>query len=199
LHQKEGFSNGTILQSFNYLMDKGLIVSKEKSGYFVQNFLGKEIPLPKVMPVSLSARSVHIDSLLQKLPLDVAGKNFVSFTNALPDNRLLPFNSIKQFIQQTSRDSSGSYLGLESRYGNKQLREEIAKRSLHWNGFIHADELVITNGAAEAILCSLKAVTKPGDTIIVQDPCYFGVMQIVEYLGLKVISVPSHPATDIFL
>lgn len=65
LHQKKGLSIGTILQSFNYLMDKGMIVSKEKSGYFVLDNSGKEIPLPRVMPVSLSAKSVHIDCLLK--------------------------------------------------------------------------------------------------------------------------------------
>ncbi|WP_104381233.1 GntR family transcriptional regulator [Sphingobacterium sp. HMA12] len=84
LHQKKGISIGTILQSFNYLMDKGMIVSKEKSGYFVQDFSGEEIPLPRVIPVSLTAESVHIDSLLQKLPQDITDKKFVSFTNALP-------------------------------------------------------------------------------------------------------------------
>ncbi|MGG5210103.1 PLP-dependent aminotransferase family protein [Chryseobacterium sp. MIQD13] len=197
LHQKKGLSVGTILQSFNYLLDKGLVVSKEKSGYFVQDISSQEIPIPKVMPVSLSAKTVHIDSLLQKLPLDGSGKKFVSFTNALPDNRLLPFNSIKRFIQQTSRDYSGSYLGLESRYGNLHLREEIAKRSLHLKGHIHADELIITNGAAEAILCCLKAITQPGDTVLVQEPCFFGILQIIECLGLKVVSIPSHPVLGI--
>jgi DNA-binding transcriptional MocR family regulator len=127
LHQKKDLSIGTILQSFYHLVDKGLIASKEKSGYFVRDASNKEIPVPKVMPVSLSAMSLHIDRLLQKLPHD--GKKFVSFTNALPDNRLLPFNTIKRFIQQCSRDVSGSYLVLESRYGNRQLREEIGSFS----------------------------------------------------------------------
>ncbi|NIF06504.1 PLP-dependent aminotransferase family protein [Chryseobacterium sp. Tr-659] len=197
LHQKKGLSIGTILQSFNYLMEKGLVVSKEKSGYFVQDVQGKEIMTPTVIPVSLSAQTVHIDNLLQRLPLDGTGKNFVSFTNALPDNRLLPFNSIKRFIQQSSRDYSGSYLGLENRYGNKHLREEIAKRSLHWKGAVHADEIVITNGASEAILCCLKAITQPGDTVLVQSPCFFGILQIIECLGLKAVSVPSHPVSGI--
>lgn len=197
LHQKKGLSIGTILQSFNYLMEKGLIVSKVKSGYFVQDISGKGKPLPEVIPVSLSAKDVHIDRLLQKLPHDGTDKQFVSFTNALPDNRLLPFNSIKRFIQQTSRDASGSYLGLENRYGNKQLREEIAKRSLPWKGYLHADELVITNGALEAIFCCLKAITEPGDTVLIQDPCFFGILQIVECLGLKAVSIPSHPSTGI--
>ncbi|WKL50113.1 PLP-dependent aminotransferase family protein [Flavobacterium pectinovorum] len=197
LHKKKGLSIGTILQAFNYLMDKGLIVSKEKSGYFVNDIPCETLLLPKALPVSLSERSVHIDQLLQKLSFDSLNKAFVSFASALPDNRLLPFNGIKRAIQETSRDISGSYLGLENRYGNKSLREEIAKRGLLWKGMIHADEMIITNGTAEAILCCLKAVTKPGDTVLVQDPCYYGVMQILECLNLKVATIPSHPSTGI--
>jgi len=34
------------------------------------------------LPFSLSERSVHIDQLLQKLPLDSTRRSFVSFTNA---------------------------------------------------------------------------------------------------------------------
>jgi DNA-binding transcriptional MocR family regulator len=199
LHKKKGLSIGTILQSFTNLMDKGLVISREKSGYFVNATPGKKMPLPKALPVSLSERSVHIDQLLQKLPFDNMNKTFVSFANALPDNRLLPFNGIKRAIQQTSRDISGSYLGLESRNGNKKLREEIAKRSLLWKGITHADELIITNGATEAILCCLRAVTKPGDTVLVQDPCFYGIMQILECLDLKVAAIPSHPATGILI
>jgi DNA-binding transcriptional MocR family regulator len=197
LHKKKGLSIGTVLQSFNHLMDKGLVTSREKSGYFVNQSLGKKLSLPKALPVSLSERSVHIDQLLQKLPLDSTRKNFVSFANALPDNRLLPFNGIKRAIQHTSRDTSGSYLGLESRNGNQQLREEIAKRSLFWKGSTHSDELIVTNGATEAILCCLRAVTQPGETVLVQDPCFYGIMQILECLDLKIAAIPSHPATGI--
>ena len=197
LHQKKGLSIGTLLQSFNYLMDKGLINSREKSGYFVNDNLHKKLPLPKVLPVSLEQSTVKIDQLLQKLPFKNDSKSFVSFAKALPDNRLLPFNSIKRAIQQTSRDISGSYLTLEGRKGNQKLRDEIAKRSLIWKGVIHTDELIITNGATEAIFCCLKAITQPGDIVLVQDPCFHGIMQVLECLNLKVATVPSHPEEGI--
>ncbi|MDR3716173.1 MAG: PLP-dependent aminotransferase family protein [Puia sp.] len=197
LHKENGLSVGTILQAFNHLADKGLITSREKSGYFVSHRSGKKLPVPLPLPASLSERTVHIDNLLQKLRRDGKGKHFVSFANALPDHRLLPFNSIKRAIQNTSRDTSGGYLALEQRKGNLRLREEIAKRSFLWKGSTHPDELVITNGATEAILCCLKAVTRPGDTVLVQDPCYYGIMQILECLDLKVATIPSHPETGI--
>ncbi len=105
--------------------------------------------------------------------------------------------TVKRAIQQTSRDITGSYLGLESRNGNKELRDEIAKRSLTWKNLTHSDELIITNGTTEAILCCLMAVTKPGDTVLVQDPCFHGIMQVLECLDLKVATVPSDPSTGI--
>lgn len=197
LHKKKELSIGTILQSFNYLIDKGLVVSKEKSGYFVNDNLGKNLALPKALPVSLVQSSVKVDGLIQKLPADNKNKNFVSFANAFPDNRLLPFNSIKRAIQQTSRDITGSYLTLEDRKGNKKLRTEIAKRSLIWKATTHFEEIIITNGTTEAIMCSLKAITQPGDTVLVQNPCFHGVLQILECLELKIATVPSHPEEGI--
>jgi DNA-binding transcriptional MocR family regulator len=197
LHKENGLSIGTVLQAFNYLMDKGLIISREKSGYFVNHRTGRQLPVPQALPVSLSEKSVHIDQLLQNLRKDGTGRNFVSLANALPDDRLLPFNSIKRAIQQTSRDISGSYLRLENRKGNIQLREEIAKRSFLWKGSTQAEELIITNGATEAILCCLKAVTKAGDTVLVQDPCFYGIMQVLECMDLKIATIPSHPETGI--
>jgi len=197
LHKQNGISIGTVLQAFNHLADKGLITSKEKSGYFVSYSSKRRLPPPQTIPASLSERTVRIDRLLQRLRADGTGKDFVSFANALPDHRLLPFNAIKRSIQNVSRDISGSYLAMEERKGNAELREEIAKRSFAWNGSLHADDLVITKGAMEAVILCLKAVTREGDTVLVQDPCYYGIMQTLEYLNLKVVTIPCHSDTGI--
>jgi len=199
LHKENGISIGTILQAFIHLQDKGLVSSREKSGYFVNPPSGKQLPLPETIPVTLSERTVHIDQLLQKLRREGSGKNFVSFGNAIPDHRLLPFNSIKRAIQNGSRDTSGSYLSIAEAKGNKPLREMIAKRSFLWKGLLHADDLIITNGAMEAVNLCLKAVTMPGDTVLVQAPCYYGIMQSLEYLNLKIVAIPCHAETGIDL
>jgi DNA-binding transcriptional MocR family regulator len=197
LHKENGISVGTVLQAFNHLIDKGLINAREKSGYFVSYRSKRKLPLPQTNPVTLSAKTVHIDQLIQKLRKDGVGKHFVSFANALPDHRLLPFNGIKRAIQNASRDLSGSYLAMEERQGNLKLREEIAKRSFMWSGSLQASDILITNGATEAVILGLKAVTKEGDTVLVQDPCYYGIMQCLEYLNLKVITIPCHSETGI--
>ncbi|KAF2330641.1 aminotransferase-like domain-containing protein [Flavobacterium daemonense] len=197
LQKENNASIGTILQSFNFLIDKGVIDSRERSGYFVRHQSVKKLPVPRSLPASFSESEVRIDELLQKIHKEENRSDFVSFANAIPDHRLLPFNGIKRAIQNVSRDISGTYLTLEQRNGNKELREEISKRSFLWDGSLHADELIITNGAKEALLCCLKAVTQPGDTVLVQDPCYYGILQILECLDLKLATIPSDPETGI--
>lgn len=42
------------------------------------------------------------------------------------------------------------------------------------------DDIIITNGATEALHLCLRAVAKRGDTIAVESPTYFGVLQLIE-------------------
>ncbi len=49
----------------------------------------------------------------------------------------------------------------------------------------------------DAITLSLQVLCKAGDTVLVESPTYFGVLQVIEYLGLKVVEVPNHASTGI--
>lgn len=199
LHQESGLSIGTVLQAFNHLLDTGIITAKEKSGYFVSYQQQQSLPLPQTVPVTLSEKTVRIDALLKKLRKEKTDKHFISFANALPDHRLLPFNGIKRAIQQISRDVSGDYLSIEDGPGFLPLRQAIARRSLTWGGALHSDDILITNGGTEALNLCLKAVTQPGDTVLVQEPCYYGVLQSLEFLNLKAVTIPCHAETGIDL
>ena len=45
----------------------------------------------------------------------------------------------------------------------------------------------------EAIHLSLRAVARSGDSVAVSSPCYFGILQLLEQMGLRVVEIPSHP------
>jgi DNA-binding transcriptional MocR family regulator len=47
-------------------------------------------------------------------------------------------------------------------------------------------------------LC-LRAVTKPGDTVAIESPTYFGILQILEVLGLRAAEIPTHPKEGVCL
>ena len=60
---------------------------------------------------------------------------------------------------------------------------------------VQPDEVVVTTGCMEAIVMCLRAVTKSGDTVVVEKPAYFGIYQAMESLGLKVIEIYTDPQT----
>jgi DNA-binding transcriptional MocR family regulator len=64
--------------------------------------------------------------------------------------------------------------------GNAALRRQITLRFLADGVHIHTDELVITNGALEALNLYLQAVTRPGDTVIIESPTFYAALQALE-------------------
>jgi DNA-binding transcriptional MocR family regulator len=49
----------------------------------------------------------------------------------------------------------------------------------------------------DAITLALRVVCRPGDTVLVESPTYFGLLQSIEHLNLKVVEVPNCSVTGI--
>ncbi|MCW0220095.1 MAG: PLP-dependent aminotransferase family protein, partial [Prosthecobacter sp.] len=54
-------------------------------------------------------------------------------------------------------------------------------------------EIITTCGGTEALMLCLRAVTTRGDVVAVESPSYFGLLHVLEELGLKAIEIPTHP------
>jgi DNA-binding transcriptional MocR family regulator len=57
----------------------------------------------------------------------------------------------------------------------------------------------VTHGCMEALNLCVRAVAKPGDTIALESPTYFGLLQILESLQIKALEIPTHPREGISL
>ena len=55
------------------------------------------------------------------------------------------------------------------------------------------DEIIITAGALEGLNLALQCVTRPGDTIAIESPTFYGCLQAAQRLGLQVVEIPMHP------
>ncbi|WP_443190395.1 pyridoxal phosphate-dependent aminotransferase [Pseudomonas indica] len=84
--------------------------------------------------------------------------------------------------------------------GLPALREQVAaKIALCYGQTVSADsEITITPGATQAIFCAIQAVIRPGDEVIVFDPCYDSYEPSVELAGGRCVHVPlALPTFDI--
>jgi DNA-binding transcriptional MocR family regulator len=79
--------------------------------------------------------------------------------------------------------------------GMPALRQQVARWYVHAGCALSPDDIIITCGALEAIHLCLRAVTQPGDTVAVESPTYWGILQAIESLGLKALEIPTHPRT----
>jgi DNA-binding transcriptional MocR family regulator len=83
--------------------------------------------------------------------------------------------------------------------GSAALRRQIALRYLAEGIQSPAEDIVVTNGALEALNLCLAAVTRPGDAVIVESPTFYAALQALERRGLRAIEVPTHPGEGIDL
>jgi methionine aminotransferase len=79
--------------------------------------------------------------------------------------------------------------------GIAPLRERIADKALQLYGVeVNPDtEVTISSGATEALLCSIHALVRPGDEVIVFDPAYDSYEPAILLAGGSVVHVPLTP------
>lgn len=106
----------------------------------------------------------------------------------LDTDLLPPEAAIEATKAATGQDEFNSYLPFT---GQAPLREAIARRlSQQTNQNYSAENVVITNGATEAMFDALLALTDPGDEVILTDPTYAGMIYRVRLAGALPKFVP---------
>ena len=81
--------------------------------------------------------------------------------------------------------------------GVPALREAVADKveRLYGRRYDPAGEVTITAGATQAILTAILCAVRPGDEVIVLEPCYDSYVPNVELAGGTVVRVPLKPRT----
>jgi DNA-binding transcriptional MocR family regulator len=174
-----------VFQAYGELERQGLIEARPQSGFFVRARQQLPEPLPDAVPQSATPVTT------QELTLAIisAGRRpAVALDAATPAAALLPTVQLGRSLARAARRGA---IGYEHPPGRASLRRELARRSVNWGCHLTPDEFVITTGATEALGLALRAVGRAGDTIAVESPTYYGVLQTIESLGMRVLEIPT--------
>jgi len=194
---EHGISMNTAKRVFLELEAQSLIESKPQSGYFVSRLPYKKLPLAQVSSPSLINGNQEPEELIRKIYANMGNTDLTFFSIGAPADQLLPLAKLNKEIILATRSLSHSGTAYEPLQGNEKLRRMIATRSLTWGGNFDENDLVTTAGGMNALSFCMMALSKPGDTIAMESPCYSGILQLARSLGLKVIELPTHPITGI--
>ena len=196
LAREKKLSISTVVQALRQLEERGQVEARPQSGFFVR--LPSSNQNPQLVPQTSQrlARPVVIDinsRLMGVLALNNR-REMVPLAAALPAAELMPIANLQRLYSIVGRHS-GALLNAASHpaLNHPDLVRQFVRHSLTWGQPLAADEIVITNSCTESLSLCLRAVTRPGDTVAVESPSYYLMLQLLELLGLKALEIPTHP------
>ena len=200
--RRRKLSVSTVLQAYRLLEARGLIDARPRSGYYVNSHGAQYPQRPHSAPmVTPAVASVAVDrsELIHAVLHASRSRALIPLGSAFPDPQLFPFARLRRAVYRGLRDIDPHQSVEDLSPGNAELRRQIAIR-YHLDGHtVDPEEIVITHGALEALNLCLQAVTRPGDTVLIESPTFYGALQSIERLGRRAIEIPNDPATGLDL
>jgi DNA-binding transcriptional MocR family regulator len=193
-------SVATVLAAYRKLEGDGLVEPRAKSGHFVRRLERPAAPRSPARPrLSLSPQRVSVSASVTALLESMRDPSVVPLGGGVVDPELLPIRALNRTLASVARELGTVGAGYDLPPGLPSLRRQLSRRSLSWGLSLSDDEFVTTVGAMEAMHLALRATTKPGDTVVVATPTYFGMLQLVEELNLRALEIPSYERTGLDL
>ncbi len=212
LQKQLSVSISTVMESYRLLEDRGLIIVRPQSGYYVKTTI-RDAPLPGdslAVKANIVSEEPNLSDPPQKANIidtsivfrvyaDIARPEIVKLGAAVPSPELLPLATLNRIMGQVIRSNPEKIHPYQFPNGCQMLRHEIAKRLIDAGCAIPPHQIMVTNGTTEAMYLALRVVTQPGDTVAIESPCYYGLLQTLESLNLKALELPTDPREGISL
>ncbi|VVM78319.1 Histidinol-phosphate aminotransferase [Pseudomonas fluorescens] len=199
--EKHAVSLSTAVQVCRELEDCGVLEARPRSGNYIRQ--------PDVLATPRTAPPPPLDSdiyagIHQQVSLVLKASQRatieVNFASACCAPELYPLKALQDPMIKALRRAPQLLGTTGTTAGHIALRTVLARRALTAKTHLSAEQIVITHGATEAINLALRAVTRPGDTVAVESPTSYGLLQIIESLNLRVQEVPAsaHAGINLF-
>lgn len=195
LAQQYAVSVSTALEACRLLEDQGRLEARLRSGFFVR--LRPAAPAPSMSRPPSKPNPVTGQELALQLIKAANDPQLLPLGAAVPHTQFLPVAAANAALARALREHGRQAAGYAFPPGHIALRRQIARRMNELSCPLDADNIVITNGCQEALSLALRAVTQPGDVVAVESPTFYGLLQVIDALGLKALEIPTHPRDGI--
>lgn len=111
----------------------------------------------------------------------------ISFAGGFPNPLSFPIPEIKEIMNEVLDEHGVAALQYGGTDGNRQLREEIAKRYIKQGMEIDADNIIITTASQQAIDLTARVFLNAGDTVVVGLPSYLGALQAFNSVRANIV------------
>jgi DNA-binding transcriptional MocR family regulator len=203
LMSTHGVSLSTALSACRHLEDGGWLQARPRAGYFVQMPRRGQLPPARenareALPDAAAYVGIH-ERVSRLLARSEAAPVHINLALAVGAPELYPTEALQRIMRRQLREQPKILGTMLRHHGHPALRTALAQRALARGMRAAPHEVLVTHGCIEALNLALRAVTQPGDTVAVESPTFYGVLQVLECLGLRALELPTSPSTGLSL
>jgi GntR family transcriptional regulator of abcA and norABC len=192
LAEDAGVNHLTVVRAYKRLASEGFVTASRGRGTFV-----RQAP-PTV--ASSDGRWQHAvlppapHSYVRQVVADTwhapDDGDHVNLATGWASNDLLPTKELASISADVFREVGADALTYGDPDGLWELREQLARRGRQSGFAVDADEILVTNGARQAIDLAVRAILQPGDVVVTESPTFMGTLVSLEAAGARVLGVP---------
>ncbi len=186
LSQELEISLLTVRKAYQLLQKSGLIVIQSGKGAFVKGVTKRS---SKVLNNFSWQDELNVNITRSQYSLN-RDRKYYDFSQAILFPRLLPNQFLAQEMQSLLRTNELVLATYGPIQGDRELRMELSSYLQREQGIkAEPHEIMITSGAQQGIDLIAQTLLKPGDTVIVESPCYGAAIDVFTNKGVNVISI----------
>jgi DNA-binding transcriptional MocR family regulator len=196
LAELAGVNHLTAVRAYKRLRELGLVTSQVGRGTFVRG--AARLPARGVADTIAWQRYAlppggesDGDRVLAEMHRQATMKDLVALSVGYPSERLIPVAELREAIDATLREQPGRALQYSDVQGLGELAAELAKLSADRGAPEDPDDILVTNGASQALAVSCRAILRPGDVVACEDPSFTSVIRSIRETGATVVGVPT--------
>jgi len=183
-----GVSPSTVVDAYDRLIAEGVIRSQPGSGFFVSGTLA---------PLTMAHIEPRLDRAIDpfwvsRQSLDASPKMLKPGCGWLPSD-WMPNAAIRKAVRSLAKADDTVF----SEYGNTRgafnLRRLLVRQLSEDGVSADPDQILLTVSGTQAIDLICRFLLRPGDAVLVDDPCYFNFQALLKAHQAKVIGVPYTP------
>ncbi|MCG8394077.1 MAG: PLP-dependent aminotransferase family protein [Pseudomonadales bacterium] len=198
LAAQQEVSVSTAVNACRELEQRGVLEARPRSGYYVRQPAVVREPPRVAKPGRRPRRITGQERVLQMLQ-NVNNPSVVNLGAAVPAPEYMPVATMERVFHSVLREQRRRCVGYEFPPGAPELCTQIARRLAGLQCAVSPEQVLITNSCQESVAIALKMITSPGDTVAIESPTYYGLLQVIESLGLKALEIPTDPEAGISL
>ncbi len=184
-----GVSPSTVVEAYDRLAADGLISARRGSGSYVAR-----TGLPPVALTEAGGQRDHaVDPFwVSRQSLDADPAATKPGCGWLPAD-WMPHAALRRAVRTLARAEDAVLTDYGSTRGSSTLRRLLLGRFAEEGIEAAPEQLLLTASGTQAIDLICRFLLRPGDTVLVDDPCYFNFRALLQAHQVRVVGVPYTP------